>query len=67
MTKNSTGLRPWTATEIRKLRGLAKKKMDIRKIARTLNRSAAATAAKAQTLGLEVDVQDWKPALETQE
>ena len=67
MTKNSTGLRPWTATEIRKLRGLAKKKMDIRKIARALNRSAAATAAKAQTLGLEVDVQDWKPALETQE
>jgi hypothetical protein len=67
MTKNSTGLRPWTATEIRKLRGLAKKKMDIRKIARVLNRSAAATAAKAQTLGLEVDVQDWKPALETQE
>jgi hypothetical protein len=67
MTKNSTGLRPWTATEIRKLRGLAKKKMDIRKIARVLNRSAAATAAKAQTLGLEVDVQDGKPALETQE
>jgi hypothetical protein len=67
MTKNSTGLRPWTATEIRKLRGLAQKKMDIGKIARALNRSVGATAAKAQTLGIDVDVRDYKTAFEIQE
>ena len=67
MTKNSTGLRPWTATEIRKLRGLAQKKMDIGRIARALNRSVGATAAKAQILGIDVDVRDYKTALELQE
>ena len=67
MTKNSTGLRPWTATEIRKLRGLAQKKMEFGKIARALNRSVGATVAKAQTLGIEVDVREYKTALEVQE
>jgi len=67
MTKNSTGLRPWTATEIRKLRGLAQKTMNIGKIARALNRSVGATAAKAQTLGIDVDVREYKTALEIQE
>jgi len=67
MTKNSTGLRPWTATEIRKLRGLAQKKLDFGKIARALNRSAGATAAKAQTHGIDVDVRDYKTAREIQE
>jgi hypothetical protein len=59
MTKNSTGLRPWTATEIRKLRGLAQKKMDIGKIARALNRSVGATAAKAQTWGGRAMTSSW--------
>jgi hypothetical protein len=32
--KKTTKLRPWTATEIYKLKGLAKKKVDVEKIAR---------------------------------
>jgi hypothetical protein len=58
MAKKTTKLRPWTATEIYKLKGLAKKKVGVEKIARALNRSAIATAAKARTLGVSVDMQE---------
>ena len=47
--------REWTATEIHKLKGLAKKKAGVDKIARVLKRSVAATAVKASNLGVSLD------------
>ena len=47
--------REWTATEIRKLKGLAKKKIGADKIARTLKRTVAATKMKASGLGVSLD------------
>jgi hypothetical protein len=58
MAKKTTKLRLWTATEIYKLKGLAKKKVGVEKIARALNRSAIATAAKARMLGVPVDMRE---------
>ena len=47
--------REWTATDIHKLKGLAKKKAGVDKIARALKRSVAATAVKASNLGVSLD------------
>ncbi len=47
--------REWTATEIHKLKGLAKKKIGADKIARTLKRTVAATKMKASGLGVSLD------------
>jgi hypothetical protein len=58
MAKKTTKLRPWTATEIYKLKGLAQKKVGIEKIARALNRTAAATTAKARMLGVSLDMRE---------
>jgi len=56
MAKKKTTLRrEWTATEIHKLKGLAKKKAGADRIARTLKRTAAATKLKASTLGISLD------------
>jgi hypothetical protein len=58
MVKKATKLRPWTATDIYKLKGLAKKKVGVEKIARALNRPVAATAVKAGMLGVSLDTRD---------
>jgi hypothetical protein len=55
MAKKTKVRREWTATEIHKLKGLAKKKVDVDKIARTLKRTVAATAVKASALGVSLD------------
>ena len=55
MEKSTTKLRPWTATDIYKLKGLAKKKVGGDKIARALKRTAGATAIKAHMLGVSFD------------
>lgn len=55
MAKTTTELRPWTATEVRKLKGLAQKRTGVKQIARALNRTVAATAVKASMLGLSLD------------
>jgi hypothetical protein len=47
--------RPWTATEIYRLKGLAKKKLEVTKIARSLKRTTAATVLKARSLGILLD------------
>jgi hypothetical protein len=51
----ATKLRPWTATEIHRLRGLAKRRLEVTKIARSLKRTTAATAVKARALGIPLD------------
>jgi hypothetical protein len=48
-------LRPWTATEIRKLKGLAKKKVGAAKIARALKRTTRAVENKSYKLGVSLD------------
>jgi hypothetical protein len=55
MPKKTKVRREWTATEIHKLKGLAKKKVGVGKIARALKRTVAATAAKASVLGVSLD------------
>lgn len=47
--------RSWTATEIHKLKGLAKKKEGVERIARALKRTVGATTAKASVLGISLD------------
>jgi hypothetical protein len=51
----ATKPRPWTATEIYRLKGLAKKKLEVTKIARSLKRTTAATVVKARSLGIPLD------------
>ncbi len=45
----------WTATEVHKLKGMAKKRAGVDKIARALKRTVAATAMKASNLGVSLD------------
>ena len=54
--KKTTARREWTATDIHKLKGLAKKKIGVDKIARALKRTVAATAVKASSLGVSLDM-----------
>ncbi|QDW35831.1 hypothetical protein FFI89_000955 [Bradyrhizobium sp. KBS0727] len=53
--KKTTARREWTATEIHKLKGLAKQKTGVDKIARALKRTVAATTVKASLLGISLD------------
>jgi hypothetical protein len=55
MAKKTALRREWTATEIHKLNGLAKKKVGVDKISRALKRTVAATAYKAHMLGVSLD------------
>jgi hypothetical protein len=55
MAKKTVKLRAWTATDIHKMKGLAKKKIGVAKIARALKRTVAATAVKASSLGVSLD------------
>jgi hypothetical protein len=55
MAKKARTHRAWTATEIHKLKGLAKKKAGVDKIARALKRTVAATTVKASLLGVSLD------------
>jgi hypothetical protein len=48
-------LRPWTATEIHKLKGLAKKKVGAAKIAKALRRTTRAVENKGYLLGISLD------------
>jgi hypothetical protein len=58
MAKKTVKLRPWTATDVHKLKGLSKKKVGVTKIAKALKRTAAAIAVKAQQLGVSLDTRE---------
>jgi hypothetical protein len=62
MAKKTKVPRDWTASDIHKLKGLAKKKVGVDKIARSLNRTVAATAAKASSLGVSLDTRTERAA-----
>lgn len=55
LAKESKPRRDWTATDIHKLKGLAKKKVGVEKISRALKRTVAATTVKASLLGVSLD------------
>jgi hypothetical protein len=55
MAKKSRKRRAWTATEVRELRSLAKKKTAAARIAKKLKRSEGATRQKAFSIGLSLD------------
>jgi hypothetical protein len=57
MTNKTASLRPWTATEIHKFRGLAKRKVGVPIIARVLKRSSDAIAQKARLLRVPLEQQ----------
>jgi hypothetical protein len=47
--------RVWTATDVRELESLAKKRAGVAKISKALKRTICATAAKAHQLGVSLD------------
>jgi hypothetical protein len=55
MAKRAKKRRAWTATEVRDLKALAKKKTPAGKIAKKLRRSEGATRQKAFSIGLSLD------------
>ena len=55
MAKKAKKRRAWTATEVRELKTLAKKKTAAAKIARRLKRTEGATRQKAFSIGLSLD------------
>jgi hypothetical protein len=55
MAKKSKKRRAWTASEIRELKTMAKKKTAASQIARKLKRTEGATRQKAFSIGLSLD------------
>jgi hypothetical protein len=55
MAKKSKKRRAWTATEVRELKTLAKKKTAASRIAKRLRRTEGATRQKAFSIGLSLD------------
>ncbi len=55
MAKKSKKRRAWTATEVRELKGMARKKTPAGRIAKKLKRSEGATRQKAFSIGLSLD------------
>jgi hypothetical protein len=55
MPKKSKKRRAWTATEVRELKTMAKKKTAASQIARKLKRTEGATRQKAFSIGLSLD------------
>jgi hypothetical protein len=47
--------RKWTATDVRELKSLAKKRTGVKKISKALKRTIGATAVKAHQLGVSLD------------
>jgi hypothetical protein len=55
MAKRAKKRRAWTATEVRDLKTMARKKTPAGKIAKKLRRSEGATRQKAFSIGLSLD------------
>jgi hypothetical protein len=54
MPKKKVVRRGWTATDLRELKSLAKKKAGVAKISKALKRTVGATAVKAHQLGVSL-------------
>jgi hypothetical protein len=55
-TKAATKRREWTKDDIRQLKTLAKQKVGVVKIAKTLKRTPGATTVKAHILGVSLSM-----------
>jgi hypothetical protein len=53
--KKKSVRRAWTASDVRELKSLAKKKVGVAKISKMLKRTVGATAVKAHQLGVSLD------------
>jgi hypothetical protein len=53
--KKKAARRAWTASDVRELKSLAKKKAGVTKISKALKRTIGATAVKAHQLGVSLD------------
>jgi hypothetical protein len=54
--KTATKRREWTNDDVRQLKSLAKQKVGVVKIARTLKRTPGATTVKAHILGVSLSM-----------
>jgi hypothetical protein len=54
MAKKKITRRPWTSSDVRELKALARKKTGVTKISKALKRTIGATAAKAHQLGVSL-------------
>jgi hypothetical protein len=54
--KTATKRREWTSDDVRQLKSLAKQKVGVVKIARTLKRTPGATTVKAHILGVSLSM-----------
>ena len=58
MPKKKTAVRrEWTKDDVRTLKALAKQRVGVARIAKTLKRTPGATAAKAHTIGVSLSTQ----------
>ena len=56
--KKKSVRRSWTASDVRELKSLAKKKIGIAEISKVLKRTTGATAAKAHQSGISLSTRD---------
>jgi hypothetical protein len=56
LAKKARTIRPWTATDVRILKGLAKQKVGVEKISRRLKRTVPAVAMYASKLGVSLSM-----------
>ena len=58
MAKKARPTRPWTATDIRMLKGLAKQKVGAAKISKSLKRTVGAITVMASKKGISLSTRD---------
>jgi hypothetical protein len=56
--KRANKRREWTTQDVRELKSLARQKMPVGKIAKSLKRTVGATQQKASSLGVSLDTRD---------
>jgi hypothetical protein len=58
MAKSAHTVRPWTATDFRILKGLAKQKVGVAKISKSLKRTVGAVTMMASKKGISLSTRD---------
>jgi hypothetical protein len=58
MAKKARAVRPWTATDLRILRGLAKQKVGVARISKSLKRTIGAVTVMASKKGISLATRD---------
>ena len=58
MAKRTRTIRPWTATDLRTLKGLAKQKVGVAKISKSLKRTVGAVTMMASKHGVSLSTRE---------